>query len=204
VQRVYEDARDQLFKVARQLGRTKDEAEAFVDAVLQTPEIVTLHFQALGLADNLEEAKALERQMRHLDGMTATMYLNAVNNAGRMAGYAAEGVLPGAPEAPHVGGHRGAGQRGRTDHPAGGQRGRVAHNYGRGIGINQGRVLVGPTVNVTTPPVGAPIDYDLLAAAVGRAAPLYGDVTVLAHNYGDFQRQMMRDRAAAGLDGVDL
>jgi TP901 family phage tail tape measure protein len=49
---------------------------------------------------------------------------------------------------------------------------------------------------------GVSIDYDRLAGAMSRVAPLYGQVNMQPHNYGEFQRQMLQDRQAAGLGGI--
>jgi hypothetical protein len=37
---------------------------------------------------------------------------------------------------------------------------------------------------------------------MSRVAPLYGQVNMQPHNYGEFQRQMLQDRQAAGLGGI--
>jgi TP901 family phage tail tape measure protein len=50
--------------------------------------------------------------------------------------------------------------------------------------------------------MGGEIDYDRLAASLATIRPLYGDVHMQPHDYNQFRREMGRDRAAAGMDGM--
>jgi TP901 family phage tail tape measure protein len=50
--------------------------------------------------------------------------------------------------------------------------------------------------------MGAGIDYDRLAASLATIRPLYGDVHMQPHDYNQFRREMGRDRALAGSDGM--
>ena len=68
-----DQARDALFQQARQFFDTDEEAQAYVDTLLQVPEDVTTTVNTPGLDDATLRAQALQRILAELDGSTSTV-----------------------------------------------------------------------------------------------------------------------------------
>lgn len=217
---VYRESKAELIKVAEQLGLTKEEARKYAREVLGTPEIVRTYFETPGLQAANTEVQTYASSLEGLPRRVQTEIITVRSEEWRSGGNRGSGTPQangGIRQAFADGGLTGSGQyvarvpqimRGGADvrwaeletgweayisgKPGMGERNRaVWAEAGRRLGMGGGGGAVG-------------IDYAQLASALERLrppAPLYGDVHMQPHNYGDFQRQMLADQQAASLGG---
>jgi TP901 family phage tail tape measure protein len=220
LQGIYDRSRAKLVEVATQILGTKKAAEDYADAVLGTPESVHTHFVADGLDQALTDVQRLDQLIRHVPKQWKTEFRVNYTNAQALQ---AQGGRDGDPNTPYWdGGYTGFGpKRGKAGDvhydefvvKSESRRAIEATYPGLLASMNAtGRIdswaaagdrvrIGGGSASVVAVQGGPAIDYDRLAAAMSKVAPLYGDVHV-TDGYGGFLRQMEQDRQMAGIGGL--
>ena len=208
----YEQIRKALIKEAEQFGKTRKEAERYVDQLgLQIPPRVQTRLD-LDAAKAKADLKAFKEAWDGLKPKTVKLFLKSVGS--KVDKQLGEPGFAG-------GGYTGAG--GKYE-PAGVvHRGEFVHDAETTAtwrplfeAIHRGQVrqtsdiyraqsyqLRGYANGGYVTGGGSPaIDYDRLTSALLAARPLYGHQTVMPHNYSEFRRQQDADQRAAEMGAV--
>lgn len=216
-QRFLNQARRDFIDIARDLGKTREEARRLADRLLLLDKQETNpKLEVPNIDSTTRKLLAIDDLMRGLDGRTSTMRVETVATGGgkyfkngfatggftgnidpwRIAGvvHGREVVIPEwlvRRDAAHLRSRYGF-LPGMGNLPGYREGGYVDQRH-----YDQRRYE--SRSSATTGSVT--IDYDRLASAVMKGRPLYGNVTLQPHNYNDFKQQMDQDRRNANLGG---
>lgn len=209
----YRTQRQALIDTATQMGINKKDLEAYLKIIGFTPKAVTTVIKTRGVPQSLSDLRSVASELAKL--RDKTIHIATVRTTGGrvLPGMADGGTVAGAPRRPYadkviiaaapgeeiISNRHGQADQFRADRAAG----RIpAYADGGKVARSYQRPDVAPPLMMQSRGQATPsIDYGRLTRALLAARPLYGDLHMQPHNYGEFQRQMQQDHAMAVVGG---
>jgi len=205
IARMFKNQAKALEDTAVEAGLSREEVRKYNRQLGLTPDLVKTTVEAVGLDDAKDGMEDYRRAADNLDGRTVTVTVNwsAKKNAGK--GFAPEAWWADGGYTGDGGKYEPAGVVHRGEFVVDAEKTRAFRPWLEAIHALPGYANGGYVRAAAAAPIvttsGVGIDYDRLAGAVLAARPLYGHVTMMPHDYNEFQRQMQADQQAAGLGG---
>lgn len=220
IQDTYKQQLGALIATATQLGINKHDLEEYLKTIGFTPKAISTLVNLKGLNNAERELRKFLRDRiihitPHLDRLGASDTTAPGGHVLTGPGFADGGTVDGAPRRPYgdkviiaaapgeeiISNRHGEADTFRADRAAG----RIpAYADGGKVARSYQRPDVAPPLMMQSRGQATPsIDYGRLTRALLAARPLYGNVHMQPHNYGEFKRQMAQDHALAAMSGVN-